>query len=76
MELDEALDLSANIAEIDIYRAAKMMIEIYGNDAGIRAALRADYFYRDGDMEGFETWKRIVSAVGELQVMKPLGTIN
>jgi hypothetical protein len=68
--------LTYNVAEIDIYRAAKLMIEYYGNEAAIHAALRADYFYKDGDMEGFKTWKRIVDAIKVMQNTEAPNILN
>ena len=59
--------LSSNVAEIDTYRAAQLMIEFYGNIAAVQAALRADHFYKEGDMEGFQTWKRILDAIKVMQ---------
>ena len=53
--------------EIDIWRAAQQMIEIYGPDAGINAALRADHLLDQGDPDGFHVWKRIVDAIKQLQ---------
>ena len=55
-----------DIAATDIWRAANMMIELYGNDATIRAAMRADALLEQGDTDGFFVWKRIVRAIDEL----------
>ena len=54
------------IATTDIWRAANMMIELYGGDATVRAAMRADALLEQGDMEGFFTWKRIARAIDDL----------
>jgi hypothetical protein len=39
-------------AEHDIYRAAKLVIDQQGNDAGDFAARRADVLMEEGDAEG------------------------
>ena len=49
-----------------IWRAANMMIELYGEDAMVRAAMRADVLLEQGDTEGFFVWKRIVRAIDDL----------
>ncbi len=54
------------IADIDTYRCAHLLIERYGDDAPIEAAMRADELAADGDMEGVAVWKRIGKAVEEL----------
>jgi hypothetical protein len=38
--------LDLKIAEIDIWRAARQMIDLYDFDAGWRAGLRADSYMR------------------------------
>ena len=55
-----------DIASTDIWRAANMMLELYGADAGLRAAMRADALLEQGDTEGFFVWKRIVRAIDDL----------
>ena len=52
------------MAEIDVYRAAKQMIDYFGDEAATRAALRSDTLLRLGDREGSIVWKRIVKATG------------
>jgi len=54
------------IATTDIWRAANMMIELYGEDAMVRAAMRADALLEQGDTEGFFVWTRIVRAIDGL----------
>src|SRR5579859_3890589 len=44
----------------DIYRAAKLLIDQHGTDAGLRAAERADELLGAGDMIGATTWRRIL----------------
>jgi hypothetical protein len=50
----------------DIYRAAKLLIDQHGADAGLRAAERADQLLEAGDMIGATTWRRIHKAIEEL----------
>ena len=52
--------------KIDIWRAADMMMRLYGVDATVKAALRADAFLDQGDTEGFFVWKRIARAIDDL----------
>ncbi len=40
------------IADLDIYRAAKLVLDQHGQDAGSRAAERADELLGHGDAEG------------------------
>ncbi len=61
---------------MDIYRAAKIMVELHGDDAGIRAALRSDHFLEQGDLEGSKAWKRIVDAIKVLQNMETPRALN
>ena len=50
----------------DIFRAAKLLIDQHGADAGLRAAERADQLLEAGDVIGAATWRRILKAVEEL----------
>ena len=54
--------------EIDIFRAAKLMVFQHGDDAPIHTAMRADDLLERGDMEGAAAWRRILRAVDELLV--------
>jgi hypothetical protein len=56
--------------DIDIWRAAEQMRKLYGADAAIHAAMRADKLMDQGDIEGFEMWKRVVAALNELDRVK------
>jgi len=42
--------------DIDIWRAAEQMRKLYGADAVIHAAMRADKLMDQGDVEGFDMW--------------------
>jgi len=56
----------AEPAPTDIWRAANTIIELYGAEATLKAALRADALLDQGDAEGFFAWKRIARAIGDL----------
>ena len=55
------------IPDLDIYRAAKLLIDQYGKDAAIRGAERADKFLEEGGMKGATIWRAILGAIEELQ---------
>jgi hypothetical protein len=62
--------------EADIWRAAYKMIEMHGLDAGWHAGMRADHLLDQGDVAGCNAWKRIVSAIKEVQqTARPEGKI-
>ena len=51
----------------DIYRIAKLIIDQYGADAPIHAAMRADTMLERGDFDGVAVWKLVLKAIKELQ---------
>ena len=51
----------------DNWRAANEMIRMFGDDAQVRAAMRADSLLDEGDAEGFSVWKQITRAIVRLQ---------
>lgn len=55
------------IDDIDLWRAARLLVDRYGDAAEIEAAARADERLEAGDMEGRTVWLQIVDAVCELQ---------
>jgi hypothetical protein len=55
------------IQDLDIYRAAKLLIDQHGQDAPIRAAERADELLEAGDIDGAGIWRTIMGAIEELQ---------
>ena len=59
------------IADLDIFRSAKVIIKRYGEDAPIHAAMRADAMLEAGGLDGFAAWKRILRAVEEMQRKAP-----
>ena len=62
--------------ERDIWRYAKALIDSYGNDAPIHAAMRADELLARGDMDGAAVWRQVITAIKELQNMKPNGAVH
>ena len=52
--------------DLDIYRAANVLIRKHGDKAAIHAAMRADELLEAGDMDGAATWRRIIKAIEEL----------
>ncbi len=57
--------------DLDLYRAASVIIKQYGEDAPIHAAMRADATLEAGDLDGYAVLKRILRAVEELQGTAP-----
>jgi hypothetical protein len=43
------------------------MIEMFGADASLKAAMRADALLEEGDTDGFFAWKRITRAIDDLR---------
>ena len=52
---------------IDIFRAAKLVIERHGEEAALYAAARTAVLACEGDVEGAAVWHQITAAVEELQ---------
>ena len=40
------------ISDLDIYRTARMLIDEHGEEASIEAAMRADEFLANGNLDG------------------------
>ncbi len=63
------------ISELDIWRAANLLIGRHGVDAEIEAARRADLMLERGDRDGQLTWMRIQLAIARLRA-PPVGPPN
>ena len=63
-------------ADIDIWRAAKLLIDKYGDTAPIQAAMRADEMLDVGDMDGKLVWLRIKTATEQLLSETPPGRMH
>jgi len=61
------------IPDIDIHRAAWLMIRRYGADAVIQAAMRGDDLLAKGDLDGLLVWMAIIRAIERLQAKTPTG---
>ena len=59
--------------EIDIWRAASLMLKRYGEKALEESAARADELFAEQDHDGAAVWRRIIDAVGQLANTKPSG---
>ncbi len=59
------------IPDLDIWRAARVMVKHYGDSAATEAAMRADEFLDQGIINGQRLWIRIVQAIEELQRERP-----
>ena len=64
------------IPEIEIWRAAQLMLKRYGERALEESAARADELASVGDHNGAATWRRIMAAVTQLANKTPPGPIH
>ena len=64
------------IPDIDIWRAAQLMLKRYGDKALEESAARADELAAIGDHDGAATWRRIMEAVAELANTMPPGPLH
>lgn len=52
------------IADIDVYRAAKMLVDKHDKDAISEALKKSAKLYAAGDIAGGDTWGKIANAAG------------
>jgi hypothetical protein len=64
------------MTEIDVWRAACLMLWWYGATAQEESARRADEFAADGDPGGEACWRRIIDVIGQLANTTPSGVIH
>jgi hypothetical protein len=64
------------IPEIDIWRAANLVLKRYGEKAVEECATRADELFAEGDHAGAAVWCRIADAVGQLANTTPGGPMH
>jgi hypothetical protein len=64
------------ILEIDIWRAAQLMLKRHDDEALKECAARADELVAGGDDKGAAVWRRITAAVAELANTTPLGRVH
>ncbi|MBI4968219.1 MAG: hypothetical protein HZC25_08895 [Rhodospirillales bacterium] len=53
-------------SDIDVLRAASLLINRHGENASLQAAMRHDELLANGDVEGAIVWKRILRAIDEI----------
>jgi hypothetical protein len=64
------------IPEIDIWRAATLMLRRYGDKALEESRTRIEQLADDGDHDGADTWRRITAAVIQLANTTPHGPLH
>ena len=64
------------IPEIDIWRAAQLMLRRYGDKALEESSARADELMAAGDYNGAVVWRRITDAVPQLANTTPPGRMH
>ena len=57
--------------DLNIYHAASVIIEQYGEDARVHAAMRADERREAGDSNGYAAFKRVLRVIEEIQRTAP-----
>lgn len=62
--------------DIDIWRAAKLLVDQHGEDAPVHAAMRVDSLSADGDIDGAAVWRRVLAATQDLLSTDPSGSIH
>ena len=72
----EPCTLSGVIPEIDIWRAAQLMLKRYRDKALEESVARANELALAGDDDGAATWRRIMAAVTELANTTPRGPVH
>ena len=63
------------ISDLDIYRAANLLIDRYGDGALTEAVQMIDRMLTEGDSEGRIVWQRIKRAIEALQTA-PIGPVH
>ena len=64
----QACDFAGVKPEIDIWRAATLMLKRYGEKALEQSTMRANDLAADGDHDGADTWRRITVAVSSSRI--------
>ena len=60
-----------DVSDIDIFRAAALLIKERGDEAGIHADTEFDNMLERGNIEGAEVWLRIAKAIQDMQREAP-----
>ena|SRR5271167_883040 len=64
------------ISELEIWRAANLLLKRYGDKAGAEGTARADALAAAGDREGEAVWRRITHAVAQLANNTSPGSVH
>ena len=64
------------MTEIEIWRAAYLMLRWYGETAQQESARRADEFVTAGDADGAASWHRVIDAIDQLASTAPAGPLH
>ncbi len=64
------------MTEIEIWRAAYLMVRWYGETAQQESARRADEFAAAGDPDGAAGWRRVIDAIDQLASTAPAGPLH
>ncbi len=59
------------VSDLDIWRAAQVLVKRYGDTAATEAAMRADEFLDQGNLDGERVWIRIMQAIEGLRRERP-----
>ena len=60
----------------DIWRSANLLMDQYGADASVHAAMRAGQLIEAGDVQGVYVWKRVLKAIKQLASSHPGGPVH
>ena len=63
-------------ADLDIWRAANLLIEQHGPRAIVEATKREIELLQSGEQQGAAMWRRIISAINKLMSEKPADKMN
>ena len=63
------------LSDVDIYRAAHLMMHAHGADAELEAAIYADRMFRRGDRDKLLTWFRIWRTIAAMR-QAPTGRLH
>lgn len=55
------------INDLDIYRSARIWVELHGDEAVSRGEHMIEQMRERGDVGGVDAWHRIIAAIGELR---------
>lgn len=64
---------SMAVSELEIWRAARLLVGQYASDAFDHAQRRAAALDAKADLDGWATWTRIAAAIVELQDERKAG---